>query len=109
MKKLMVSLAAAVVLMSACTSLKPREDDEPNTITERAKENTNRTLNNVNNNVNNNGVNPQEMDVHNTKVMYNGDEVMLSNLDNVIDDQLEKSNAGINFKVIIVAEEDNTQ
>lgn len=109
MKKLMVSLAAAVVLMSACTSLKPKDDDEPNTVAEQAKENTNRTLNNVNNNVNNNGVNPNEVDENNTKVMYNGDEVILSNLDNVIDDQLEKSNAGMNFKVIIVAEEDNTQ
>ena len=104
MKKLLLSMAAAVVLLSACTSMKPKEDDEPNTITQEVKENANNTKTNINN-----AVNPNEIDENNTKVMYNGDEVMLNNLDNVIDDQLEKSNAGVNFKVIIVAEEDNTQ
>jgi hypothetical protein len=107
MKKIIAMLAAAVVLLSACTSLKPKEDDEPNTITEQTKQNVNRSINGVDNNINN-GVNPNELEA-NTKIMYNGNEVMMNDLDNVIDDQLEKSNAGINFKVIIVAEEDNTQ
>jgi PBP1b-binding outer membrane lipoprotein LpoB len=109
MKKLIAMLAAATFLLTACNSMKPKEDDEPNTVTEQTKTNVNRSLNGVDNNNINNGVNPNEIESHNTKVMYNGDEVLLSDLDNVIDDQLEKSNAGINFKVVIVAEEDNTQ
>jgi hypothetical protein len=113
MKKIILTVAAAALFCSAC-NLNPKNDDEANTVQDdrpldRAKNNIDRSMNGVNNNINNGAVNPQEIDANNTKVMYNGDEVMLNNLDNVIDDQLEKSNAGMNFKVVIVAEEDNTQ
>lgn len=109
MKKLLAMLAASMMLLTACNALNPKQEDEPDgVINNNAVNNGKNSLNRALNGTNNNGTNPYALD-ENTKVKYNGKVIMLNQLSNEIDNELESENVGVNFKVIVEAEDDNTQ
>jgi hypothetical protein len=111
MKKLIAMLAASMMLLTACNALTPKQEDEPDGVINNhnnAVENGKNSLNRALNGTNNNGTNPYALD-ENTKIKYNDKVIMLNQLSSEIDKQLESENVGVNFKVIVEAEDDNTQ